>query len=130
MPPHPRKDKKKKKKQYSRGTHVQSTPMMQISYRRGQTEQTRPVCNNCGKHHLGSCLWDQDVCYKCGQPGHMAKGCRNLSMQRQPMTQMSQAIVPVNVPMGRESVDKGKRPMQAPSQGTDQPQIQSTVGRG
>ena len=32
MPLHPRKDKKKKKKQYSRGTPVQSTPMMQIMY--------------------------------------------------------------------------------------------------
>ena len=28
MLPHPYKDKKKKKKQYSRGTPIQSTPMM------------------------------------------------------------------------------------------------------
>ena len=32
MPPHPRKDKKKKKKQYNRGTSVQSIPMMQMTY--------------------------------------------------------------------------------------------------
>ena len=46
------------------------------------------------------------------------------------MTQVSQASVPIEVPMGRGSVDKGKRPMQTPSQGTAQLPGQSAVGRG
>ena len=78
MPPHPRKDKKKKKKQYSRGTLVQSTPMMQITYGGGQMGQRKQTCSNYGKQHSGPCLWGQDVCYKCGKLGHMTKGCRNL----------------------------------------------------
>ena len=48
---HPRKDKKKKKKQYSRGTPVQSTPMMQITYGGGQMGQIKQTCSNCGKQH-------------------------------------------------------------------------------
>ena len=46
------------------------------------------------------------------------------------MTQVSQTSVPIEVPMGRGSVDKDKRPMQTPSQGTVQPTGQSAVGRG
>ena len=38
--------------------------------------------------------------------------------------------MPVSVPMGRGTVDKEKRSMQIQSQGTAQPQMQSTVGRG
>ena len=76
MPPRPRKDKKKKR-QFSRGVPVQSTPMMQITYGGGQQGQGKQTYSNCGKPHSGPCLWGQDVCYKCGQPGHMSKGCRN-----------------------------------------------------
>ena len=56
MSPHPHKDKKKKK-QYGRGTPIQSTPMMQISYEGGQTEQMRQTCSNYGKQYSGLCLW-------------------------------------------------------------------------
>ena len=115
MPSHPRMDKKKKKKLYGRGTPVQSAPVMQMTYGGGQMGQMRQTCSNCGKQHAGPCLWGQDVCYKCGQPDHMSKGCKNLPLQRQSVTQVSQATVPVSVPMGRGLVYKGKRPMQVQS---------------
>ena len=59
MLPHPRKDKKKKKKHYSRGTPVQSTPMMQMTYGGGQMGQGKQTCSNCGKQHSGPWLWGQ-----------------------------------------------------------------------
>ena len=46
MPPHLRKEKKKKKKPYGRGTHVQSAPVMQITYGGGQMGQMRQTCSN------------------------------------------------------------------------------------
>ncbi|XP_031745581.1 uncharacterized protein LOC116406021 [Cucumis sativus] len=35
----------------------------------------RPVCDTCGKRHLGRCLMGTRVCYKCKQEGHMADRC-------------------------------------------------------
>ncbi|XP_041016164.1 uncharacterized protein LOC121258687 [Juglans microcarpa x Juglans regia] len=43
---------------------------------RSQSPQSipmNPVCQNCGKRHQGSCLVGQNVCFKCGQPNHMAR---------------------------------------------------------
>ncbi|XP_040998170.1 uncharacterized protein LOC121244214 [Juglans microcarpa x Juglans regia] len=40
---------------------------------------TYPICQNCRKRHQGSCLVGQNVCFKCGQPNHMARDCpRNM----------------------------------------------------
>ncbi|XP_031745635.1 uncharacterized protein LOC116406054 [Cucumis sativus] len=41
----------------------------------GDTTQERPVCDTCGKRHLGRCLMGTRVCYKCKQEGHMADRC-------------------------------------------------------
>ncbi|XP_031744116.1 uncharacterized protein LOC116404788 [Cucumis sativus] len=41
----------------------------------GDTTRERPVCNTCGKRHLGRCLMGTRVCYKCKQEGHMADRC-------------------------------------------------------
>ena len=41
----------------------------------GDTTREKPLCNTCGKHHLGRCLMGTRVCYKCKQEGHMADRC-------------------------------------------------------
>ncbi|KAF5445466.1 hypothetical protein F2P56_034513 [Juglans regia] len=40
-----------------------------------QSIPTYPICQNCRKRHQGSCLVGQNVCFKCGQPNHMARDC-------------------------------------------------------
>lgn len=35
----------------------------------------RPPCKKCGKPHAGECLFGQNVCYRCGEPGHIASRC-------------------------------------------------------
>lgn len=39
------------------------------------TNDVKPMCNSCGKLHWGRCLLGMGVCFKCGQGGHMARGC-------------------------------------------------------
>ncbi|XP_028091731.1 uncharacterized protein LOC114292024 [Camellia sinensis] len=34
-----------------------------------------PTCRECGKQHWGICRRGTGVCFKCGQPGHIAKAC-------------------------------------------------------
>ena len=41
----------------------------------GDTTREKPLCNTCGKRHLGRCLMGTRVCYKCKQEGHMADRC-------------------------------------------------------
>ena len=71
MPPNPYKDKKKKK-QFKKDPSVRSALTVQLSYVRGQTGQTRTICGTCGKLHFELCRMGQNVCYRCGQPGHFA----------------------------------------------------------
>ncbi|XP_031273899.1 uncharacterized protein LOC116132386 [Pistacia vera] len=47
--------------------------------RTSQQQQRRnnlPHCQKCGRQHKGNCLLGTNVCFKCKQPGHMAKDCK------------------------------------------------------
>ena len=35
-----------------------------------------PLCPQCMRNHLGECLKDQRVCYRCRQLGHMMRDCK------------------------------------------------------
>ncbi|KAJ4977655.1 hypothetical protein NE237_008435 [Protea cynaroides] len=35
----------------------------------------KPQCRKCHKRHLGDCRIGINVCYRCGEKGHMAKDC-------------------------------------------------------
>ncbi|KZV18905.1 hypothetical protein F511_12010 [Dorcoceras hygrometricum] len=38
-------------------------------------DPNRPQCPKCQKNHLGPCRKGQNVCYRCGLPGHVIKDC-------------------------------------------------------
>ena len=41
-----------------------------------QTSLQNPICPQCVKHHgTRPCLAGQGVCFKCGNPSHMAREC-------------------------------------------------------
>ncbi|GJR30006.1 putative nucleotidyltransferase, ribonuclease H [Tanacetum coccineum] len=39
---------------------------------------THPVCNTCGRRHLGECRRAAGTCFKCGQAGHLQRDCRRI----------------------------------------------------
>ena len=59
----------------------------------------------------------------------MAKACMNMPIQ-QTAAPASQTTVQMDRSIGRDATDRGKMPMQAPSQGPGQFQPQGVVGRG
>ncbi|XP_057969528.1 uncharacterized protein LOC131158679 [Malania oleifera] len=38
-------------------------------------ECTYPVCQICGKRHLGECRVGRGICYHYGRPGHLVQDC-------------------------------------------------------
>ncbi|GMQ05766.1 hypothetical protein CsSME_00050657 [Camellia sinensis var. sinensis] len=57
------------------------TPTQSISNQRhgqssGTSSQfTRTVCKQCGRAHTGVCHVGTDLCFRCGQKGHLVKDC-------------------------------------------------------
>ncbi|XP_031261164.1 uncharacterized protein LOC116119363 [Pistacia vera] len=66
-------DKGKRKFQQrfqKKGGKNKRTPQQQ------QRKNNLPYCQKCGRQHKGDCLLGTNVCFKCKQPGHMAKDCK------------------------------------------------------
>ncbi|XP_060217036.1 uncharacterized protein LOC132644459 [Lycium barbarum] len=40
-----------------------------------QSNFTNPICAKCGKRHPGECCSGSNICYGCGQPGHIQRNC-------------------------------------------------------
>ncbi|XP_015969101.1 uncharacterized protein LOC107492575 [Arachis duranensis] len=43
--------------------------------RQGKQPQQDMSCHRCGKYHSGPCRFGTEVCYSCGQAGHLANSC-------------------------------------------------------
>ncbi|TYK29835.1 gag-protease polyprotein [Cucumis melo var. makuwa] len=41
----------------------------------GEAARGKPLCTNCGKHHLGRYLFGTRTCFKCRQNGHTTDRC-------------------------------------------------------
>ncbi|KAK8931451.1 hypothetical protein KSP39_PZI016502 [Platanthera zijinensis] len=77
----------------------------------GDRSKDYPTCPKCQRRHSGECLASAGVCYKCRQPGHIARFCQE--------TGTNQSKFEVG---GPSRVDKGKALMLTdgrPQQGRD-----------
>ncbi|KAL4579493.1 hypothetical protein LXL04_015642 [Taraxacum kok-saghyz] len=45
------------------------------SRKEGMITFDKPTCSKCNKKHTGECMMGKNVCYKCGQPGHIMNNC-------------------------------------------------------
>jgi cellular nucleic acid-binding protein len=44
----------------------------------GMVGLKRKICVKCGKEHLGECRIGTDLCYRCGEAGHISYNCPTL----------------------------------------------------
>ncbi|XP_022859253.1 uncharacterized protein LOC111380023 [Olea europaea var. sylvestris] len=49
----------------------------------GQSSIPVSQCPKCNKFHQGECLYGKYLCYKCGQPSHMASSCPSIKKPKQ-----------------------------------------------
>ncbi|XP_060182450.1 uncharacterized protein LOC132612133 [Lycium barbarum] len=63
----------------------------------GQSNYNYPICGKCNKKHLGECLMGRNVCYGCGQRGHIQKDCPSARQDTGGnVTQTTNSAVPRN----------------------------------
>ncbi|XP_020681782.1 uncharacterized protein LOC110099088, partial [Dendrobium catenatum] len=43
---------------------------------------TAPMCQSCGRRHLGQCYRMAGLCFRCGQPGHRIAECPQMGSDR------------------------------------------------
>ncbi|XP_057962340.1 glycine-rich RNA-binding protein RZ1A-like [Malania oleifera] len=58
-----------------RGGHARGDQRQMARPHGNQGGQTYPICQTCGRHHLGECRAGRGVCYRCGRPGHVMRDC-------------------------------------------------------
>lgn len=64
------KDVSKKKKDNKRKKNNDSDNNSENSH-----SKKKQACGKCGKNHSGECMWGKNVCYNCGQEGHLSPNC-------------------------------------------------------
>ncbi|CAN1128036.1 hypothetical protein LINPERHAP2_LOCUS4379 [Linum perenne] len=69
-------------KRRSIGSTIQGPTYSQTgSTRSAPTQRAFPVCNRCGRQHLGECKLHLGVCFYCNEPGHFQRDCPNRGSQ-------------------------------------------------
>nr|GFD25864.1 hypothetical protein [Tanacetum cinerariifolium] len=60
----------------TRETGVISPTDLSILSRGPSEGYSYQVCTTCGRRHQGECRQAAGTCFKCGQAGHLQKGCK------------------------------------------------------
>ncbi|XP_028072152.1 uncharacterized protein LOC114274432 [Camellia sinensis] len=46
------------------------------------TQNSTPVCPDCGRQHRGTCHWKTGACFKYGKTGHLVRDCPQWAQQK------------------------------------------------
>ncbi|PKU62556.1 hypothetical protein MA16_Dca024687 [Dendrobium catenatum] len=55
-----------------------------------------PMCQSCGRRHLGQCYRMAGLCFRCGQPGHQIVECPQTGFNRHPEFQFEGFVRPAS----------------------------------
>ncbi|PKU66486.1 hypothetical protein MA16_Dca018188 [Dendrobium catenatum] len=55
-----------------------------------------PVCQSCGRRHLGQCYRMAGLCFRCGQPGHRIAECPQTGFDRRSEFRSEGSVRPVS----------------------------------
>ncbi|XP_055959747.1 uncharacterized protein LOC130014827 [Mercurialis annua] len=84
------------------------------NFEQGSSSFANPMCQRCGRRHLGICQATTNICFSCSQQGHYARECPYSVQQNttenvdQPLPQQARSIYTTVSRQGQPSAIRGR----------------------